>query len=113
MWLFIKDAFVSIVEAHGEPHNVLVRARRKKHLETFLPEHEKSITEDSNRDYRFRVKVSKEAIATIVSQYVLKSLTYDNFKGAQSHQDPQWTRALHDVWDVMYRLQYQRDEANS
>jgi hypothetical protein len=105
MWLFIKDAFVSIVEANGEPDMVLVRARCKKHLETFLPAHKKAITDDQDRDYRFRVKAPKAVVAERISKYVLEELTYGNFKGAQDYKDRDWTRALHDVWGVMYGLQ--------
>ena len=36
MWIFLSDAFVSIVEDNKCADLVLVRARREKHLQNFL-----------------------------------------------------------------------------
>ena len=103
MWLFTKNSFVSAVQHRQQPHNVLVRAREKSHLARLFPEI--PIQEDTEADYRYRLVVPKKEFAKIVSDYIMQSLDYDNFKAAQDVDDPAWTRFLHAVWTEGLRLQ--------
>jgi hypothetical protein len=103
MWLFTKNSFVSVVQHRQQPHNVLVRARDKNHVALLFPK--KQIHEDAAADYRYRLVVPKKEFARAVSDYILQTLDYDNFKAAQSADDPEWTRFLHAVWTEGLRLQ--------
>ena len=103
MWLFSKNSFVSVVQHRTQPHNVLVRARVKSHLARLLPN--KQIHEDSEADYHYRLVVTKKEFAKAVSDYIMQSLDYDNFKAAQGTGDPTWTRFLHAVWAEGLQLQ--------
>ena len=103
MWLFTKNSFVSVVQHRTQPDNVLVRARVKSHLARLFPQ--KQMQADDEADYRYRIVVSKEEFATVVSDYIMQNLDYDNFKAAQDTDDPAWTRFLHEVWGEGLRLQ--------
>jgi len=106
MWLFTKNSFISVVQHRSQPHNVLVRARVKEHILRLFPEAVKEIQRDDEADYRWRLLVSKKELAEIVSSYIVQSLDYDNFKAAQTTDDPAWSRFLHAVWGEGLRLQH-------
>ena len=106
MWLFTKDSFVSVVQHREHPNDVLVRARVKNHLTRLFPDAVKQIQRDDEADYRWRLLASKQEFAKVVSDYVMQSLDYDNFKAAQNTDDPAWTRFLHAVWTEGVRLQH-------
>ena len=103
MWLFTQNSFISVVQHRQQPHDVLVRARVKSHLARLFPQ--KQIQEDAEADYRYRLIVPKIEFAKVVSEYIMQSLDYDNFKAAQDTGDPAWTRFLHAVWTEGLRLQ--------
>ena len=105
MWLFTKDSFVSVVQHRTRPDDVLVRARVKEHLIRLFPKTIKQIQRDDEADYRWRLLVSKQEFAKVVSDYIMQRLDYDNFKAAQDVDDPAWTRFLHAVWTEGLRLQ--------
>ncbi len=105
MWLFVKNGFVSAVEFRGRPNDLIVRARRRGDLSKLFPKREKQIEKTPNADYLYRLVVSKKEFAKVVSDYILRNLTYDNFKGAQEKDSREWFNFLHSVWAEGFELQ--------
>ena len=122
MWLFTKHGFFSVVCARqgdgkrGRPIDttrLMVRARVRGHLEALKERWPDQLGPCDVRtfvgtDYAFRIFVDKHAWSRVLSELALET-DYDNFKSAVGrHQGPAgapYERALHDVWDVMHRLQ--------
>jgi len=122
MWLFTKYGFYSAVCArrgsggHGQPidsDRVMVRARLRQHLEALQQRFAELLADSEVRefpgsDYAYRIFVPKP----IWSQVLLalsEELDYDNFKDEatrfQGKSGASYERALHETWEVMYRLQ--------
>lgn len=100
MWLFTKDGFISAVASDRDSKMMVVRARNREHLEKLLPEHE--IVTLPNRDYGFRVFITREEFSTLVIS-LAESIDYTNFKN--SIIDSEYHDACLDVWTAMYRYQ--------
>ena len=116
MWLFSRFGFYSIVYKQGK---TLIRARVREHLQNligFAVEHRLAgaarweIAEWDRADYRWRIIMSKAASVRLVT-LLADDVEHDNFKGACWSQvsagklDRPYERALHEVWEVMGRLQ--------
>jgi len=120
MWLFTKHGFYSVACArqgdgrHGQPvdpQQMMVRARLREHLETLqkrFPEQlgELDIREFPGSDYACRLFVPKSVWSQVLLE-LNEEMDYDNFKSAVARQQGynEYERALHKVWEVMYRLQ--------
>lgn len=118
MWLFTQYGFYSVVCARdldGNPTRIdsdtfMVRARSRKHLESLqkrFPQLAASeVTETSNTDYRFRILVAK-SVWVEVARELAAEIDYGNFKARAERcsHDERYVDALHDVWEVMERLQ--------
>ena len=103
MWIFTKDAFLSAVQHRDLPDSIMVRARRREHLEAFIAKCSTGkIIETPDADYRFRVTMSAELFAGLL---VIEAavIDYDNYKNAIT--DPELARCAHDVWGDMLPLQ--------
>jgi hypothetical protein len=121
MWLFTRYGFFSVVLARQvqddqvtskvNPDSVMIRARRRNHLEALLgrfpglgnPE----ILETHNTDYRFRTVVPHVDFSE-VAKSIAAEIDYTNFKSACGEAMPEETAyldALHSVWDVHYGMQ--------
>lgn len=102
MWIFLNNAFLSIVHKDGDDSTLLVRARRRGDIEAVFPEAE--VRETPGNDYRFRALLDRETVAQAMAESV-RNICYANFK------DTVKDRARHDaylgVWTVMYRYQHQ------
>lgn len=109
MWLFTKNSFVSVVQHRERPNDVMIRARRRNHLVRLFPKKEKQIVKTAGADYMWRLVVSKKELAKVASDYILRSLTYDNFKAAQDSASSCWADFLHKVWQAGYEMQYCKD----
>lgn len=103
MWIFLNDAFLSIVHA-GDDATLLVRARRPGDLERVFPG--AAVAETCHRDYRFRASIPREAVAEALAAAV-RAVRYPNFKGGVRE------RGRHDaylgVWRVMHRYQESKE----
>lgn len=100
MWIFLNDAFLSIVDKGGDGSTLLVRARRAGDIEAIFP---KAVVKETPRnDYRFRARIDREAVALAMAESI-RGITYGNFKG--SVKDHARHDAYMDVWSVMYRFQ--------
>jgi hypothetical protein len=114
MWIAMNRAFVSAVENTGDRNGVVVRARARDHLEYVLDllefagtEEVVEIFETIDADYRFRIFISKESWAAVLTAYIFRDLIYPNFKN--SVRDSRYHTLLSRVWGTMYELQQNAD----
>ena len=113
MWIFSKYGFFSIVRTREQRHpdeDFMIRARVQTHLETLkrLAELPAPVIRTSDSDYEFRLVVSEEEYRKVMT-LLEESVDYPNFKNAcfeYDGQDSFWHRALHEVWELMVRLQF-------
>jgi hypothetical protein len=100
MWFCFKNAFVSAVQHNEKPDILVVRARRRKHLEVLFPHHE--IIGMVGSDYKWRCFVDKSHFAELVRRTIME-IDYDNFKNTVKDQD------LHemymDIWTAGWVMQ--------
>lgn len=101
MWIFLSDAFFSIVKPRGPDNKkLMVRARIAGDIERHFPGHR--VTRTSDADYRFRAFIDEKDVLTEVAAYIL-NIDYSNFKNTVC------TNHRHDaymgVWTEMFRYQ--------
>lgn len=109
MWIFMNDAFLSIIEPpKGTPGNkLLVRARAKDVLErVFGPDIK--VTRTPARDYLFRALIDRDAVATVIATNIL-AIDYGNFKDSipDEREFDLYHKACGMVWKTMHGFQYQ------
>lgn len=100
MWVCLNDAFLSIVEDTKNTNQLIVRARRREHLEKLFPE--KEVVKSKASDYKYRVFVDRVVVAMVIAKRML-SINYANFKDSVEDQDLK--DAYKHVWGSMYGLQ--------
>ena len=101
MWIFLNNAFISIVDK-GDPtgKTLLVRARRRVDLERAFPA--ANIVAGVGTDYRYRARIDRTVVAGRLALAV-QDIRYGNFKSAVMEPDRHDTYMA--VWDAMYRFQ--------
>jgi hypothetical protein len=117
MWIFSIHGFYSIACASKpdgslDTQTVMIRARRKDHLQNLQKRFPvlaaAKIITLSNVDYRHRIVVPKSVWAGVLSE-LAEEIEWSNFKNkVAAHQGKRgagYSNALHEVWQVMYRLQ--------
>jgi hypothetical protein len=106
MWIFLNDAFLSVVADKHDPHGprLLVRARREGDIERVFADAQVATTVDA--DYRFRAWLPRAQVAAVLQQQV-EALAYPNFKS--SIRDHAYHDAAMGAWSVMHR--YQSEQA--
>ena len=117
MWLFTRYGFFSVACADGadgslDPQTVMVRARRKAHLERLRQRCSAlagaEIVSLPHRDYRYRITIPKATWTSVVLE-LAQEQEWSNFKSEsarfQGADGADYVNALHRVWDVMYGLQ--------
>jgi len=94
MWIFMKNSFVSVVQHRKYPDVVIVRARRKEHLEAlgFQPVRTK------NADYLWRSLITK-ALFYRQLELAVKAIDYPNFKNASKLDHELLMR----IWELVYQ----------
>jgi len=107
MWLMTDFGFFSIVKKEGE-ENLTVRARVRQELlvlrRRYLPG-PGPIEETEYADYRFRVRVPREAFAEALRDIAL-DIEYPNFKNSVAgKQGKARARVYEDVWHRLHGLQ--------
>lgn len=80
MWVFLNDAFLSIVASDQEPSKFAVRARQKQDLLNAFPGC-KPIKGTKDQDYAWRIFIDRQAVRDLVDSR-LADLDYTNFKGS-------------------------------
>lgn len=105
MWIFLSDAFLSVVADKDDPSGprLLVRSRREGDIERVFPEAEVDTTPAA--DYRFRAWLPRERVIEAMQQQV-ENLAYTNFKS--SIRDHAYHDAAMGAWSVMHRYQGQQ-----
>lgn len=101
MWIFLNDAFVSVVAHKDQPRFLLVRARRRGDLERLFGD-QPVVERTPTADYLYRCTVSREVLAKIIADRI-QSIDYTNFK--DSIQDKPLHDVCFEVWDRMSELQ--------
>jgi hypothetical protein len=100
MWFCFNDGFVSAVQDVKNKNLLVVRARRREHLENIFPD--TKILVNAGTDYKYRVYIEKQKFALIVKERIL-DINYDNFKNSVDDND---LRKLYgDFWYLHYRYQ--------
>jgi hypothetical protein len=123
MWIFTRYGFYSIACASKpdgslDSQSVMVRARCIDYLRSLQKRFPAlavgNILELPNRDYRYRLIIPKASWTAIVGE-LAQEQEWSNFKNeAAKYRGTSgrgYVQALHDVWDVMYRLQQDGDRA--
>lgn len=103
MWIFLNDAFVSIVAHREKPEHLHVRARIAGDLERAFPGSD--VLETPHGDYRFRADIPRKAVARVMGD-ALEAIEYPNFKGSIAAGDRDRYGTYTDVWSSM--LDWQR-----
>ena len=98
MWVFLNSGPVSVVARKDDRSVVLVRARRRDHLEAALREWDGEIIETPDADYRFRASLAKGTWAEILTEHTMK-IDYPNFK--DSIKDGEVKTTAMKVWSIL------------
>ena len=101
MWIFMSDAFVSIVADRDNLGNLMVRARRRADLVRAFGKRAK-IRRTPNGDYRFRTSLPAGTVANVIYD-VICGIGYENFKDSVRATDRH--DAYLQVWREMRKLQ--------
>lgn len=104
MWVFLNDAFLSIVQLRGSDDLLLVRARKEGHIEAVFGDVE--VIRTPERDYLYRAFVSRKSVADVIAQRLMK-VDYGNFKDSIS--DENYHDACAEVWRVMNSFQSEEE----
>lgn len=81
MWIFINDAFLSIVADEGDRRRLLVRARKKGDIESVFPREARAILHTPGNDYAYRAYIPRTVVARVMANET-KSIDYPNFKNS-------------------------------
>jgi hypothetical protein len=117
MWLFTRYGFYSVACADKkdgslDPSNMMVRARRKSHLQALQKRFTQLAAADivmlPGRDYKYRLIVAKDSWIKIVGELASEQ-TWSNFKNEAARfggaENSDYVHALHKVWAIMNDLQ--------
>lgn len=104
MWIFLNDAFVSIVEHHDDPGMLLVRGRFAGDVERALGWRagDARVRTGEGTDYLTRASVPRAEVQAAVAK-AIGAIDYPNFKNSI---DERWRAAYAGkVWGVMAEAQ--------
>lgn len=107
MWIFLQDAFISVVDKSKKPGCLCVRARCKGDLQRLFPG--VPVTISPSNDYLFRADVLRSVVAKVIADRLM-DIRYDNFKAGVVEEDRH--SAYLQVWGAMNRLQENRARAS-
>lgn len=93
MWVYLNDAFLSIVVNNDDPHFLLVRSRKAGDIENVFPEAE--VEKTPGNDYAFRASIARVSVAVALSKEVHR-IDYSNFKNSVKEKDRSLTYSR--VW---------------
>jgi len=82
MWIFLNKAFLSIVQDHKDPDQLLVRGRFVGDIESIWPD--AKVVEWGGTDYRFRTFLPRKEVVDAMVQEI-EALDYNNFKNSVSN----------------------------
>lgn len=105
MWVFMNDAFVSVVQHWDDADKLMVRARCQGDLERVFPDRVADVHWSPTNDYLFRVVVTRPEFDAAMLRET-RRIDYPNFKGSVQENDRH--DAYMAVWSAMHRLQSTR-----
>jgi hypothetical protein len=106
MWLFLQDAYLSIVADRDRPDRLLVRARFSGDLERVFGKVPVEVSPSA--DYRFRARIPRQVVADRLAAAALNT-TATNFKASVKDT---WRHDLYlSVWSTLRAAQEQRAAA--
>jgi hypothetical protein len=97
MWIFLNNAFLSIVSDKDNPDNLIVRARHHGDIRRIFPRAKVVITPEA--DYRYRARVPRTLVAEKIASQVV-GINYTNFKASVTDESRQM--AYLQVWRQMF-----------
>ncbi len=100
MWVFLNDAFLSIVQHNGDSDMLLVRSRTAPDIKRVFPDAKVLVTPGA--DYRFRATVPRADVAAAL-QAEVADIDYPNFKNSVQEDDRH--NAYGAVWLTMLHYQ--------
>lgn len=104
MWIFTQDGFISVVDNNQVEGKLTVRARDKESLELLAGITGQEIVELPNRDYEYRVYVTREELTAFMASHI-DALDYGNFKNRiWSSRGDTYHDACSDVWGAMLQV---------
>jgi hypothetical protein len=106
MWIFLNDAYLSVVQYKDQPDKLLVRARFKGDLQRVFGQNI-NVIRNSGTDYLYRTVVDRAEVAKILAQRVM-AIDYPNFK-ASIRNDRQRHDTYLDVWHTLKEAQETQD----
>jgi hypothetical protein len=98
MWLFLNDAFLSVVAHRDRPDDLLVRSRVDGDIQRAIPDAE--VFTDDAADYRYRAIVSRERFKMALAD-AADRIDYGNFKDSIKKSDVRRKSAYLSVWSAM------------
>jgi hypothetical protein len=102
MWIFLKDAFLSIAHEEEHPNDLMVRARFRADIKRVFPD--AKIEATPNRDYPFRAYIARELVGDTLC-CLAEEIDYAKFKPMVPADEPERHAAYMDVWGIMYNWQ--------
>lgn len=103
-WIFMNDAFLSIVQEPSKRAHLLVRARVKGDIQRIWPN--AKVQRTPHRDYAYRASILRQAVAAAIAERIL-GIDYGNFKNSVDEHERH--RSYARVWGVMFELQSQME----
>ena len=97
MWLFTNHGIFSIVQHTKRKDTLLVRARRKEHLESYFSGYKIQYTPE--RDYQYRIFMSRKNLGDFLFNSV-QDIDYTNFKN--SIHDKKIKSIAKMVWQIIF-----------
>lgn len=99
MWIFLRDGWFSIVRHKDKPGFLLVRSRRRSHLQAVFPDAE--VYHIVTADYPWRANIKTETVSEIIKQQTL-DIDYTDYKGTIGFKEPKLYNVLQDVWSLLF-----------
>ena len=100
MWIFLNNAFFSVVQDKAKPKLLVCRARVKGDLEKLFPQYRVFTSEYT--DYRYRCFITRDDLKDLLTKQV-DDLDYENFKDSVKEKDRK--KYYSEVWGVMWDWQ--------
>lgn len=108
MWIFTQDGFISVVDNKQVQGKLTVRARDKESLELLADVTGQPIIELPNRDYEYRVYVTRDQLSAFMATQI-DDLTYGNFKNRiWDTRGDVYHSACAEVWNAMLAVSDKR-----
>jgi hypothetical protein len=97
MWIFLSNAFLSIVSDKDNPGNLVVRARHHDDIRKVFPGVKVVITPEA--DYRYRARVPRTLVADKIATEIA-GIDYANFKDSVTDESRNFVYLQ--VWRQMF-----------